>query len=99
MMAAVLGAYEIKDRKVWGFDSFQGLPPPDEARYPSDRGDQLHRFPQLAVSMEEVTETSGVSVFGATRCGWSRVGSRIPGGFAVSDWGLRGVRICYLFSA
>jgi hypothetical protein len=24
MMAAVLAAYEIKDRKVWGFDSFRG---------------------------------------------------------------------------
>jgi hypothetical protein len=56
MMAAVLAAYECKDRKVWGFDSFQGLPPPNEAVYPGDRGDQLHRFPQLAVSLEEVTE-------------------------------------------
>jgi O-methyltransferase len=56
MMAAVLAAYENRDRRVWGFDSFQGLPPPDEARYPSDRGDQLHRFPQLAVSIEEVTD-------------------------------------------
>ena len=25
-------------------------------QYPGDRGDQLHRFPQLAVSLEEVTE-------------------------------------------
>ena len=56
MMAAVLAAYECKDRKVWGFDSFQGLPPPNEAKYPGDRGDQLHRFPQLAVSLEEVTD-------------------------------------------
>jgi O-methyltransferase len=56
MMAAVLAAHEIKDRKVWGFDSFQGLPPPNEAQYPGDRGDQLHRFPQLAVSIEAVTD-------------------------------------------
>jgi O-methyltransferase len=56
MMAAVLAAYEDKTRKAWGFDSFQGLPPPDEARYPQDRGDQLHRFPHLSVSIEEVIE-------------------------------------------
>ncbi len=56
MMAAVLAAYEDRERGVWGFDSFQGLPPPDEGRYPKDRGDQLFRFPQLAVSVEEVVE-------------------------------------------
>jgi Macrocin-O-methyltransferase (TylF) len=56
MMTAVLAAYGETERKVWGFDSFQGLPPPDDEVYPSDRGDQLHRFPQLAVSLEEVTE-------------------------------------------
>ena len=56
MMAAVLAAHEIKDRKVWGFDSFQGLGPPNETMYPGDRGDQLHRFSQLAVSLEEVTD-------------------------------------------
>ena len=56
MMAAVLAAHEDKTRTVWGFDSFQGLPPPDEAKYPDDRGDQLYRFPQLAVSVEEVVE-------------------------------------------
>ena len=56
MMAAVMAAYESRDRTVWGFDSFQGLPPPDEERYPQDHGDQLYRFPQLAVSLEEVTE-------------------------------------------
>jgi O-methyltransferase len=56
MMAAVLAAYDERDRKVWGFDSFEGLPPPNAELYPSDRGDQLYRFPQLAVSMEEVTE-------------------------------------------
>ena len=35
MMAAVLAAYECRDRKVWGFDSFQGLPPPNESEYPA----------------------------------------------------------------
>jgi hypothetical protein len=56
MMAAVLAAHECNDRRIWGFDSFEGLPPPNEALYPGDCGDQLHRFPQLAVSLEEVTE-------------------------------------------
>ncbi len=56
MVAAVVAAYESRIRKVWGFDSFQGLPPPNEVQYPGDRGDRLHRFPQLAVSLEEVTE-------------------------------------------
>ena len=56
MMAAVLEAHGVKDRKVWGFDSFDGLPPPNEAAYPGDQGDQLHRFRQLAVSLEEVTD-------------------------------------------
>jgi O-methyltransferase len=49
-------AHEERSRKVWSFDSFQGLPPPNEIVYPRDRGDQLHHFPQLAVSLEEVTE-------------------------------------------
>ena len=57
MMAAVLAAHEDTGRLVWGFDSFQGLPPPNEAEYPKDRGDQLHRFPQLAVSIECVIES------------------------------------------
>ena len=56
MMAAVVAAYGDTERNVWGFDSFQGLPPPNEEEYPSDRGDQLHRFPQLVVSLEEVTD-------------------------------------------
>jgi O-methyltransferase len=56
MMAAVLAAYDERERKVWGFDSFEGLPPPNAELYPCDRGDQLYRFPQLAVSLEEVVE-------------------------------------------
>jgi O-methyltransferase len=56
MMAAVLAAHECNHRKVWGFDSFQGLPPPNETQYPRDRGDRLFQFPQLAVSFEEVTD-------------------------------------------
>jgi O-methyltransferase len=57
MMAAVLAAHEDTERVVWGFDSFQGLPPPNQAEYPKDRGDQLHRFPELAVCIECVIES------------------------------------------
>ena len=56
MMAAVLAAYGETERTVWCFDSFQGLPAPNEEIYPADQGDQLHRFPQLLVSVEGVAE-------------------------------------------
>ena len=56
MMAAVLAAHSVSNRTVWGFDSFEGLPPPDEAAYPHDQGDVLHHYRELAVSLEEVTE-------------------------------------------
>jgi O-methyltransferase len=56
MVAAVLAAHGETERKVCGFDTFQERPPPNEEHYPGDRGDQLHRFPQLAVSLEEVTD-------------------------------------------
>jgi O-methyltransferase len=56
MIAAVLAAHDEISRKVWGFDSFEGLPAPNETEYPRDRGDQLYRFPQLAVTLEEVVE-------------------------------------------
>jgi O-methyltransferase len=55
MMTAVLAAHGVTDRTVWGFDSFEGLPPPDAA-YPADTQDPHHRFPQLAVGMEDVIE-------------------------------------------
>ena len=54
--AYLQAAYERTDRTVWIFDSFQGLPPPNEEQFPADRGDEPYRFPQLAVSLEEVTE-------------------------------------------
>jgi O-methyltransferase len=42
------------ERSVWCADSFEGLPAPDAARYPADRGIRLHELPQLAVPLEEV---------------------------------------------
>jgi hypothetical protein len=53
-MRAVLKAYGDVQRQVWVADSFKGLPPPDAENYPVDKGDWLHRFQQLAVSVEEV---------------------------------------------
>ena len=54
LMRGILEAYEINDRKVFCADSFEGLPPPDENKYPHDKGDLLHTFEQLAVSLETV---------------------------------------------
>lgn len=56
LMRGILEAYDIKDRKVICADSFEGLPEPDEGKYPSDAGDILHTFEQLAVSIETVKE-------------------------------------------
>ena len=55
-MRAILEACGVKDRVVWVCDSFTGLPPPDTEHYPHDEGITLHRFPQLAVSLEQVQE-------------------------------------------
>jgi O-methyltransferase len=55
-MRAMLRAYDVADRCVWVADSFQGLPPPDPARYVHDRGDRHHTFPELAVSLAQVQE-------------------------------------------
>jgi O-methyltransferase len=54
LLRAVLKAYGVTDRRVWAADSFAGLPPPNPDRYPADAGLDLHRFPQLAVSLETV---------------------------------------------
>jgi O-methyltransferase len=53
-MRAVLKAYGDCSRKVWLADSFCGLPQPDPARYPVDRGDTLWAYQELAISLEEV---------------------------------------------
>lgn len=53
-MRAVLKAYGVTDRYVWVADSFEGLPPPTTAKYPSDADSDLHEARELAVSLEEV---------------------------------------------
>lgn len=52
-MRGLLAAYGVQDRRVWVADSFEGLPKPTLQQ---DEGLDLskERFPQLAVSMEQV---------------------------------------------
>jgi O-methyltransferase len=53
-MRGILKAYSDTTRTVWVADSFQGLPPPDAARYPADSGDRLHTLGGLAVGVDQV---------------------------------------------
>jgi len=53
-MRGLLKAHGATDRIVWAADSFEGLPPPDRARYPKETTIEFHRFADLAVSLEEV---------------------------------------------
>jgi O-methyltransferase len=53
-MRGVLKAYGETSRNVWVADSFEGLPPPDTARYPADAGDRFHEQGGLAVGVEQV---------------------------------------------
>lgn len=54
LMRGLLAAYGVIDRKVVVADSFEGLPPPDEGRFPADAGDTHHQFHQLAIPLESV---------------------------------------------
>lgn len=54
LMAAVLKARDVTDRRVWACDSFEGLPPPD-SRYSADvEGEKWHSLEHLSVSLEQV---------------------------------------------
>jgi len=55
-MRAILAAHGVSDRRVFVADSFRGLPPPDPARWPADRGDQYHLDPLFSVPREEVEQ-------------------------------------------
>jgi O-methyltransferase len=55
-MRAILRAYGDTQRKVWVADSFRGLPRPNVAKYPADRGYDLSVWRGLAVSADEVRE-------------------------------------------
>jgi macrocin-O-methyltransferase TylF-like protien len=56
LMRGVLAAYNIRDRRVFCADSFEGLPAPDPARYQADKGDRCHAFAALPVSEEVVRQ-------------------------------------------
>lgn len=53
-MRAALDAFGNTDKLVWVADSFQGLPRPDTANYPADKGDLSSWFDELAIPLEEV---------------------------------------------
>jgi O-methyltransferase len=53
-MRANLKAWGDTSRKVWVADSFEGLPPPNAAKYAADEGDKLHQYSGLAVGVEQV---------------------------------------------
>jgi O-methyltransferase len=50
-MRAILAAYGVRDRVVWVSDSFEGLPRPNEDKYPEGH---IWVGGQMAVSLEEV---------------------------------------------
>jgi Macrocin-O-methyltransferase (TylF) len=54
LMRAILKVNGVTDRRVWCADSFEGLPPPDPAKYPMDANLTFNEFKELAVSLEEV---------------------------------------------
>jgi O-methyltransferase len=49
-----LVAHGDRTRRVWLADSFCGLPPPDDDRFPADRGWNFHKSTELAVSRSTV---------------------------------------------
>jgi O-methyltransferase len=53
-MRAILAAYGDTKRTVWVADSFQGVPPPDGAKYPLDAKSRLYEDKTLAIPVEEV---------------------------------------------
>lgn len=56
-MRAVLEAYEIRDKRVWVADSFQGMPFAGEGWYPGDQELEMHGVNDvLAVPESEVKE-------------------------------------------
>ena len=54
LMRAVLKAHGVTDRFVWVADSFNGLPPPNPAKYPADADAHYHLNRFLAVSLDVV---------------------------------------------
>lgn len=53
-MRAILKAHGDTTRIVWCADSFEGLPAPDNERFPIDATSTLHTFDYLRVSLDQV---------------------------------------------
>lgn len=58
-MRAILKAYDVRDKKVWVADSFEGLPVPNEKAYPLDKDDIHHTFDELKVTLDAVKNNFG----------------------------------------
>ncbi|MFM9984566.1 MAG: TylF/MycF/NovP-related O-methyltransferase [Flavobacteriales bacterium] len=56
LMKAMLIERKITNRTVWVADSFRGLPPPDEKKYPADRNMDLHKRQILSANLSEVKQ-------------------------------------------
>lgn len=54
LMRGVLAANNIRDRRVYAADSFEGLPSPNVKVYPRDKGSRLHKYESLAVGLDQV---------------------------------------------
>lgn len=57
MIRGVLKARGVTDRKIYLADSFEGLPPPNDAEFPADEGSKYHTRGRLAVGVEYVQQT------------------------------------------
>lgn len=55
-MRAILAAHDIKDRRVFVADTFEGLPKPNSKKYPKDKRDRLWALEELSISREMVEE-------------------------------------------
>jgi hypothetical protein len=56
LMRALLEVHGVTDRTVVVADSFEGVPPPDEAAFPLDAGSRLYEWDYLAVPVELVKD-------------------------------------------
>lgn len=54
LMRAILKELNIRERKVWVADSFQGLPKPDSSNYYADKNNKLFQQKIFRVKSEEV---------------------------------------------
>ena len=53
-MRALLEVFDVKDRKVWVADSFEGLPNPNGEKYEMDKNSTYHAMDELSVSLDQV---------------------------------------------